>query len=74
MVDASLPRELLLALHVQGGLAELAGEEVGGGPDLHLALADGWLLLLRLLLLLALPRAANLLLGYSSGLGSWVAS
>ena len=56
-----VPRELLLALHGQRGLAQLAAEEAGRRPHLHLVLRDR-LLLLFLLLLLWLP-APRLLLG-----------
>ena len=56
-----VPRELLLALHGKRGLAQLAAEEAGRRPHLHLVLRHRLLLLL-LLLLLWLP-APSLLLG-----------
>ena len=56
-----VPRELLLALHGKRGLAQLAAEEAGRRPHLHLVLRHRLLLLL-LLLLLWLP-APSLFLG-----------
>ena len=58
-----VPRELLLALHRQGGVAQLAAEQARRRPDLRLVLRDLVAPLLLLLLLLRL-LAAHLLLGY----------
>ena len=58
-----VPRELLLALHRQGGVAQLAAEQARRRPDLRLVLRDLIAPLLLLLLLLRL-LAAHLLLGY----------